>query len=296
MKVRPATFGSVMAAIACAAAYAWMPSFSIVPVAVAQQQPRQTSSFNSGKVRAPEDPAMVAQGKTLYAVNCQACHGPDLRGGDMGGPNLLRSQVALTDQHGENIVPIIQGGRMAQGMPKIGISVEDSNAVAAYVRSVIGMIGSQGRPPGEQKVLNIVVGDAERGRAYVAAHCSSCHSVDGDLKGIASKFPEPKMLQTRWVAGGASSTYDGASGKMTAEVTTPAGPKSKAETFKGRVLYIDDFLVTLELEDGTLQSFPRNGATPKVVVHDSLQAHRDMLPLYTDQEIHDVTAYLVTLK
>lgn len=295
MKFRPATFGSIMAATACAvAACVWMPSFRMVSVAAAQQQ--QTAVFNSGQIRAKEDPAMVAQGKTLYAVNCQACHGADLRGGDMGGPNLLRAQATLTDQHGENIVPIIQGGRMAQGMPKIGISIEESNAVAAYIRSVIGMIGSQGRPPGEQKALNIVVGDAERGKAYVAAHCATCHSVDGDLKGIASRFPEPRMLQARWVAGGSSSAFDGASGNVTAEVTIAPTQTTKAETIKGRVLYIDDFLISLGLEDGTVRSIRREGAAPKVVLHDSLQAHRDMLPLYTDQEIHDVTAYLVTLK
>ncbi len=38
----------------------------------------------------------------------------------MGGPNLLRSQVALSDQDGELIVPIIQGSRQSMGMPAIG--------------------------------------------------------------------------------------------------------------------------------------------------------------------------------
>src|SRR5258708_5255388 len=58
--------------------------------------------------RPPGDPALVARGKTLYAINCQGCHGADLRGGDLGGPNLLRSQVVLSDQIGELILPIVQ--------------------------------------------------------------------------------------------------------------------------------------------------------------------------------------------
>src|ERR1700691_5475491 len=81
------------------------------------QQP--TGGFVQGEVRPPIDPVIVARGKTLYGINCQGCHGPDLRGGDMGGPNLLRSQVALSDVDGESIVPIIEGARQSMGMPKI---------------------------------------------------------------------------------------------------------------------------------------------------------------------------------
>lgn len=286
MKAHLAPIGAV--AVVCAAACVWSPSLKMAQAAAVQQG---TAVFNSGQVRPPENPAMVAQGKTLYAVNCQACHGLDLRGGDMGGPNLLRSQATLSDQHGENIVPIIQGGRQSQGMPKIGISIEESNAVAAYVRSVIGTIGRQGAPPGEQKVLNIVVGDPARGRAYVETHCQKCHSAEGDLKGIATRIPDAKTLQATWVAGGHSSTFDAAPGNVTAQVTLVGG-----HVVEGQVVHIDDFLITLKLEDGTSRSFRRDGAIPQVVVHDSLQAHRDMLPVYTDQDIHDVTAYLVTLK
>lgn len=248
------------------------------------------SSFNAGPARPPEDPTVVAHGKTLYDVSCQACHGRDLRGGDMGGPNLLRSQVALNDQHGELITPIIQGARAAQGMPNIGLSNEDAGSVAAYVRSVIGMIGSQGAPPGQRKTLNVVVGDASRGQAYFAAHCSSCHSVTGDLKGIATTYAEPTQLQGRWISGGSRNAPQ-ESGKATADVTIAPGKK-----VSGTLVHIDDFIVSLKLSDGTERSFLRKGAVPAVVVHDPMQAHRDMLPIYTDDDIHDLTAYLVTLK
>lgn len=275
-------FGSC--AITCATACLWTPLFKMAQVSAAQ---RATAIFNSGEVRQKEDPAVVAQGKTLYAVNCQACHGQDLRGGDMGGPNLLRSQVTLADQHGENIVPIIQGGRLAKGMPKIGIDIADSNAVAAYIRSIIGTIGQQGAPPGEQHTLNILVGDAERGRTYFISHCQSCHTVDGDLKDLSSRVADTRALQALWVAGGPRSGTEA----VTAEVMTASG-----QTVRGRVAHIDDFLISLVLDDGTTRSFERVGGRPKVIVHDPRQAHQDMLPLYTDNDIHDVTAYLVTLK
>jgi cytochrome c oxidase cbb3-type subunit 3 len=254
------------------------------------QTREHASAFNSGQVRAPEDPAKVIHGKALYGINCQACHGADLRGGDMGGPNLLRSQAALTDQQGEQIIPIIQGARMAQGMPNIGLNDEDAGAVAAYIRSVIATIGSQGRPPGDQsKPLNIVVGDATRGQEYFAAHCAVCHSATGDLKGLATRYPEPAQLQAHWLAGGANNRS--APSKATAEVMVAPGEK-----ISGKLVRLDDFIVMLELNDGAQRSFVRKGTVPTVVVHDPMQAHRDMLPQYTDRDIHDVTAYLVTLK
>lgn len=247
--------------------------------------------FNSSEPRPTEDPVMVAHGKTLYGINCQACHGSDLRGGDLGGPNLLRSAVALSDRHGEQIVPIIQGGRQTQGMPKIGISIEDSDAVAAYVRSVIGTIGRQGTPPGGAKQLNIIVGDPHRGQVYFAAHCASCHSPEGDLHGIGSKFTDPKALQASWISGQPPRGTTTDLGKPIATVTTASG-----QHVSGTLVHHDDFLITLVTDDGTTRSFRKLGNTPGIAIHDPAQAHRDMLPLYTDSDVHDVTAYLVTLQ
>jgi cytochrome c oxidase cbb3-type subunit 3 len=65
---------------------------------------------------------------------------------------------------------------------------------------------------------------------------------------------------------------------------------------EGSLVRIDDFLVTVELADGTQRTFRRNGDVPKVAIQDPLKFHRDMLSQYTDKDIHDVTAYLVTLK
>src|SRR5713226_1558611 len=123
-----------------------------------------------GKQRPPGDPAQIVRGKMLYGVSCTGCHGADLRGGDLGGPNLLRSQVALSDQNGELIVPIIQGSRQNTGMPAIPMSREDGKAVAAYVRSIEATIGRQGMPPGlAVPAPSVLVGDAREGQASFAA-------------------------------------------------------------------------------------------------------------------------------
>ncbi len=267
------------------------------------------SGFNLVAGRAVEDPSMVARGKTLYGINCQACHGSDLRGGDLGGPNLLRSAAAMNDRKGENIVPIIQGGRQAQGMPKIGISVEESEAVAAYVRSVIGTIGGQGMPPGVAKELNIVVGDAAKGQVYFAAHCASCHAAEGDLRGVGTRYGSPRQMQSAWINGAPVRQEGGAPARPmeaaaaskpveTASAVKPSATVTTADgqQVSGTLVRVDDFVVTLVLADGTRRSFRREGDVPKVETKDPAHAHRAMLPRYTDADIHDVTAYLVTLK
>ena len=160
------------------------------PAAPAQPpRPRRQGGFVPGQERPPADPVILARGKAIYEISCRGCHGADLRGGDMGGPNLLRSQLSLSDKDGELIIPIIEGSRQASGMPKIPMTGEDANATAAYVRSILSLIGGQGTPPSIGKpVTDIVVGDAKAGEAYFKAKCMGCHAITDDLKGIGSRF------------------------------------------------------------------------------------------------------------
>jgi cytochrome c oxidase cbb3-type subunit 3 len=251
------------------------------------------------------DPAVVARGKTIYEINCRSCHGPDLRGGDMGGPNLLRSQLVLNDQHGELILPVVRNGRQNPGMPvmpALPLPDADVTAVAEYIHSVAATMRGQGAPPpGEEPELDILVGDAKAGEAYFQAKCSSCHSPAGDLKGIASRITSPMQLQNLWVAGGGGRGGRGfgtpaAAGAsvprpVTVTVTTPAGQKTT-----GRLVRIDDFLVVLAGEDGLQRSFRRDGDVPRIEIDDPLETHKKLLTVYTDKDMHDVTAYLVTLK
>ena len=145
----------------------------------------------------------------------------------MGGPNILRSQLVRSDEDGELIMPVIQGGR--PGMPAIAMSPQDMKAVAAYLRSVTTAVGRQGTPPSVGVApLTILVGDAKAGQAYFAAKCGNCHSPTGNLRGIGARIPDAKTLQDTWVLGGArpgrGAPAGGASSArtVTAAVTMPS--------------------------------------------------------------------------
>lgn len=242
------------------------------------------------------DPAVIERGRALYSVTCSACHGVDLRGGQLGGPNLLRSQVMLNDQHGELLLPIVRGERAAKGMPPINMSDEDVTAVAEFIHSVAASSRGQGAPPeADRPPPDILVGDATAGQAYFAAKCASCHSPSGDLQGIAARVPDAKALQNLWVSGGGGRGGRGRGAVTnTQSITATVGDGSNAVA--GEVLRIDDFLITLRLADGTLRTIRRDGEQPKVQLRDPLEPHRALLAVYTDKDMHDVTAYLVTLK
>jgi len=252
------------------------------------------------------DQAVIARGKTLFEINCRLCHGADLRGGDMGGVNLLRSDLVLRDQHGELILPVVKGGRQNPGMPVMPpfpqIPDDDVKAIAEYIHSVTFTMRGQGNPPpsAEAVVLNILVGNAAAGKAYFAAKCASCHSEAGDMQGVASRYSDPVQLQNAWVSGGSGGRgggrgRGGAGGvnrrEVRVTVTTQSGQK-----VEGRLDRIDDFIVSLTPADGVQRSFTRNGDVPKIEIRDPLAGHKQLLPVYTDKDIHDVTAYLVTLK
>jgi len=247
--------------------------------------------------RALPDPALIARGNGLYGVHCRLCHGSDLRGGEAGGPNLLRSQLALNDQDGELIGPVIAQGLQNPGqpsMPAIPLPPEDQRAVAAYIHSVHATMRGQGSPPSGPPVeLNILVGDAKAGEAYFKTNCSSCHSPTGDLQGIATRFPDPVQLQNAWVAGGGGRGRGaGSARRQTTVIVTP----QNGQKVEGRLDRIDDFMVILTTPEGVQRSFSRSGEVPIVQVRDPMERHRRMLADYTDNDIHNVTAYLVTLK
>ena len=139
---------------------------------------------------------------------------------------------------------------------------------------------------------SIVVGDAKAGEAPFRSRCSACHSITGDLKAIGARFPDARQLQDAWLMPSTAGRGGRANvSPTTVTVTLPSGQK-----VDGRLIRIDDFVVTLELADGVPRSFGRNRDSPKVEIHDPLQPHRDLLPKYTDTEIHDITAYLVTVR
>jgi cytochrome c oxidase cbb3-type subunit 3 len=252
--------------------------------------------------RAPADPALIERGRTIYSVTCSACHGADARGGQLGGVNLLRSQLVLADQEGEAIIPVVLKGRPEKGMPPAPITEADAKAVVAYLHYLLAAAGKQGSPPpSNAPPPDVLVGDAPSGKTVFEARCTACHSITGDLQGIGGRLPDAKSLQNLWVSGGMTTGRGGRGGGgrgrgsarsiVTVVVTQPNGEK-----VEGQLRRYDDFIVTLVDAEGFERSFRRDGDRPTVEIRDPLQGHRDLLALITDKNMHDVTAYLVTLK
>ena len=246
---------------------------------------------NAYPQHAPGDPAAIERGKAVYGVQCAFCHGSDARGGE-GGPNLLRSELVLNDQKGELIAPVVQNGRPDAGMPKFPLTNPQIADIAAFVHSfrVGGYDASRNRPP------TILVGDAKAGQAYFQTKCASCHSVTGDLKGIGARFDDPKLLQNFYLMPGGGRGGRGGGAPSNIPPTTVTVTAAGGQKIEGTLNRIDDFIVTLTQADGTQRTVRRDGETPKVEIHDPLKPHKDLLPVYTDRNIHDLTAYLVTVK
>jgi mono/diheme cytochrome c family protein len=238
--------------------------------------------------RPPADPAAIERGRAVYGVNCQFCHGADTRGGD-SGPSLLRSSTVLDDQHGELMAPIVRSGR--PGMPKFTLTDDQIGDIADFVHTfrAAGYDESRLKPP------SIVVGDAKAGEAFFGAKCASCHSPAGDLRGVATKIADPRLLQQTWLMPGTGAGRGGPPPVKVKPVTVTVTLRS-GEKVEGTLDHIDDFVVALTTPDGAHRSFRTDGDTPKVEVHDPLQPHRDLLRTYSDTDIHNVTAFLVTLK
>ena len=228
---------------------------------------------------------------------CSACHGADARGGQLGGVNLLRSPTVLGDRDGELVLPIVKNGRPGTAMAAMPMPDDDIKAIVAFLHSLQAAGSNQGEPPpGPPIELNILVGDANAGAAYFAATCASCHSPSDDLAGIASRVPDAKLLQNLWVSGGRARGRGPGRRRRNVEQAATVTVTLPNEVLQGRLVRIDDFLVTLALDDGTTRTVRRSGGTPAVEITDPLARHNALLAAYTNKTMHDVTAYLATLK
>jgi len=157
------------------------------------------------------------------------------------------------------------------------------------------MRGQGNPPPGPPAALNVLVGDAAAGEAYFTATCGICHMAGGDLRGIASRVTDPTALQNYWISAGGGLGRGGRGGGGSRAVTVTVVPAA-GQKIEGTLVRLDDFYVVVQVADGTHRTFRRNGEIPLVELDDPLEPHRKLLATYTDTDIHDVTAYLVTLK
>lgn len=239
------------------------------------------------------DPAGAERGKKLYAAECISCHGTQARGTERGA-DLIRSTVVLRDRNGIQIGDFLNNNAHKLQVTAPGKLTREQYLDLAHF--LHGLVLSTLRQT--QDVLDVLTGDAKAGAAYFNGEgkCTGCHSATGDLKGIGRRY-EPVQIQQRFLFPRVSAfgrRFGGGGGPQGKPVTlevTPAGGK----TVKGTLAFLDEFNVALRDEQGEYYSWKRTPSL-KVVKNDPLQFHAEMLDKYTDKNMHDITAYLESLK
>src|SRR5262245_58629948 len=224
---------------------------------------------------------LIRAGEGRFVSECGFCHGRDAAGGETG-PDLTRSMLVAEDFRGDKIGPLLRSGRVDKGMPSFSLNLEETEAIVAFIHdqktkmeSVAG--GRRGVDPED-----LDTGDVETGRSYFngAGKCSKCHSPAGDLAGIGTRFSGLPLFQRMLYPTGA---------KLKVTVTLPSG-----ETVSGSLASRDEFTIALTDASGARQSWAISDV--KHTIDDPLAAHFEQLGKYTDEDMHNVYAYLQSLR
>jgi cytochrome c oxidase cbb3-type subunit 3 len=237
-------------------------------------------------------PEAVNRGLTAYNSTCGYCHGDRGKGGK-AGPDLIASLVTLHDEDGVQIARHVRGPEHTK-VVKLDATDSQFGDIAAYLHSRV--IYASGR--GDVRVAEVLIGNAKAGEQYFngAGGCNKCHSPSGDLKGVGSKY-DAATLQDRLVmprTGRGGFGRGAGAPNPTAPYVTVTLPSG--ETVKGAPIRVTDFDVTLRLADGSTKTWARNRGIPKVETTDPLQAHVDIMMRLNDNDMHNLAAYLATLK
>lgn len=217
-----------------------------------------------------QDEAAVERGSALFAAQCATCHGPAGRGTNPA-TDLIRSALVRREETAEKLATH-PGEAFTKGQ------MED---LGAWLKVLLFSVSSKGN----QDFLNILTGDAGKGGRFFAANCAGCHTLHsekatGDLAGMGEKY-DASVLQSLWLNPRRAKT------PRTVTVTPPG--------ITGTLERIDEFSLVLKDEAGTRHTVRLDDDT-RVEIKDPLQAHYDLYPRLTDADIHDVTAFLASLK
>ncbi len=237
------------------------------------------------------DKAAVERGRKVFVPTCGFCHGNDAHG--KSGPDLVRSALVLHDTKGDAIGPVIHNGRPDRGMPAFPAFTPDQiTDISTFLHSRAADVTNRFA----YQIGDIVTGDSSKGAAFFngAGKCESCHSTSGDLAHVASKYdavelqrrmlyPAPNLLDVYL----GKAVKPGAPTKVTVHLAS-------GQTVSGTLQHLDEFTVALHDTAGWYHSFPRGDV--KVEIEDPRAAHEALLPKYTDDDMHNVLAYLETLK
>jgi cytochrome c oxidase cbb3-type subunit 3 len=227
-----------------------------------------------------DDTAAAERGRKQFEQSCGFCHGADATGAR--GPDLVRSPLVAHDLKGDQIGQVIRQGRPDKGMPAMPLTDAQILDIAAFLHARAEQALKSASVPKAYPMEKLLTGNADAGKAFFngPGGCSGCHSPTGDLAGVAGKH-SPIDLEARML-------YP--EGKHpTATVTLPSG-----DQVSGEVTHVDDFVIALRDSSGWYRSFRRDRV--KVELRDPLAAHRELLEKLTQADVHNLFAYLETLK
>lgn len=230
---------------------------------------------------AAHESGLEAAGDALFHQNCAFCHGRDAMGGETG-PDLTRSKLVLADKSGEEISKVVREGRPDNKMPAFNFSSQELLSLVAFIREREKTASSSKGSRRGVDISDLQTGNVKAGMEYFngAGGCAKCHSPTGDLKGIATRFEglqlEERMLYPRGA-------------KSTVTVTLPSGAK-----VSGSLAYRDEFTVALRDAQGTYRSWSTSRV--RFTVNSPADAHVEQFGKYSDDDIHNLMAYLQTLR
>lgn len=254
-------------------------SFSVTAQTPANRQTASRRPKAADLMQQPE----VVRGQQRFLQSCSFCHGVAADGG-AEGPSLVLSTVVRHDKQGELIGQVIREGRSGKGMPSFQLSDAQIADIVAFLHARVAAsdIRSAGKN-GSYSLKQLLTGDAAAGKAFFegSGGCIACHSATGDLAGIAKRYA-PVELQARFL-------YPEGPARETVTVSLPSG-----NIVEGELLHLDAFTLALRDVEGEYHSWPVGSV--KFTVHDPLLAHKKLLDKYTNVEMHNVFAYLETLK
>ena len=228
----------------------------------------------------------IKAGELRFTSQCGFCHGRDAAGGETG-PDLTRSKLVAEDTRGDKIGTLLRQGRPDQGMPSFNLSDADLGAIVAFIHDQKSKFEALGGGRRAVDPSDLATGNAAAGRRYFngAGGCSKCHSATGDLAGIATRFQGLAMLQRM---------LNPTNGR-------PAPPRPKVtvtlasgQTVTGPLATEDEFTIVVLDSSGARQTYEKSAV--KFKIDDPMSVHFDQLGKYTDGDMHNVFAYLDTLK
>jgi len=231
----------------------------------------------------------VTTGQARFVSQCGFCHGRDAAGGE-SGPDLTRSALVAADTRGDTIGPVVRGGRMEKGMPAFALSAADLAAIVAFIHDATAKAASLSGGRRTVDVDDLRTGDASAGERYFkgAGECVRCHAISGEFATIGARHQGLDLLR-RMLYPGSGRGAGAAPTVPTVTVRTRAG-----ETITGTQTYLDEFSISITDANGWVRSFALSNVT--VTGDDPLRAHAAQLAKYTDDDMHNVLAYLHTLR